>query len=285
MQIVGDTDGAIDFASTVTFNKMGGTALDINGDVGGVDQIGSAITVRGNITDSAVTSASVQGIAATGSVVFSGDINSDTVTHSGDGIDVKSNATGATVGFSGKLTIKSTANGFVADSGGTVFASGTTNSILVTDDQALVVKNSNVANSGANQGINFGDVNRAGVATLAAIDLETNTGGPITVGNATDTVAGDAGTITSGTTEAVLIKNSADVSITGLVINNTAAAAGVHVEKTTPTTTSAVDLSNLAINNGVRGIDVVGGGATAGAQYDTCRLEHFRSDRVWFELQ
>lgn len=255
-QILGDSDGTINFQSSVVFNSMGGTAVDINGDVGGANQIGGTINISGNITDSAVTSASVQGIAATGQVNFSGAIASNAVTHSGDGIFINSNATGAQVGFTGRLTIKSTADGFVAQNAGTIRATSTTSSIEVTDGQALVITDTTIASNG----VLFGDINRTAASTLRAIDLERNTGGSIAIGNTTDAV-GDAGTITSGTNEAIFVQDSANVAITGLIINNTAAATGVSIQKTT-NDAMTVDLNDLETNDGTKGVAVEGNDTT-----------------------
>src|SRR4029079_13615003 len=59
-QILGDSDGAINFQSSVVFNSMGGTAVDVNGDVGGANQIGGAINILGNSNDTRVDTRSMQ---------------------------------------------------------------------------------------------------------------------------------------------------------------------------------------------------------------------------------
>ncbi len=83
-------------------------------------------------------------------------------------------------------------------------------------------------------GVRVADVNRTSGAATNAIQLERNTGGAITIGATTD-LAGDAGTIEGGTADAVNIANSANVSITGLRINNGAnAVSGVRVLKSIP---------------------------------------------------
>ena len=81
------------------------------------------------------------------------------------------------------------------DGGGTLSLPGTTNTISTETGQALKITGMTIL---ANTGVNFADVNRtAAGATTNAIQLETNTGGPITVGATTD-LAGDAGTIEGG---------------------------------------------------------------------------------------
>ena len=65
--------------------------------------------------------------------------------------------------------------------------------------------------------VKFSDVNRTAAATTTAIDLQNNTGtGSIDIGNTTDLV-GEAGTIEGGTADTVVINNSANVAITGVI--------------------------------------------------------------------
>ncbi len=281
VQVLGDTEGSVTFDSTVAFNNLGGTAFDVNGDDAGTDKLNGTITVQGDITNDTGRSVSVQNIASGATVEFDGKI-----TDTGDGILANSNSggsiffvgdldmtidtpaatavaltnnTGATIDFASDVVIQSTssANGFVATGGGTLSAPGTVNSVSTATGQGVVITDMTIDPIGAN----FGDVNRTASAATSAIQFENNTGGPITVGNTTDT-AGDAGTIVGGTADAIRITNSANVSVTGLRINNTSAVSGVRVEKSN-SVASTVNLSDLEINGGDIGVETVGGGTGA----------------------
>ena len=284
VQILGDSDGTINFASSFVLKSLDGTAVDINGDVAGVDSLSSAITFGGPITNDTGRSVSVQNVATGANIDFNGAI-----TDTGEGILASSNSggqitflgdvtmmvdtpggtavnlldnTGANIDFAGKLAITNTgnANGFVATGGGTLSLPGTTNTISTETGQALKITGMTIL---ANTGVNFADINRTGAgAATNAIQLETNTGGPITIGATTDLV-GEAGTIEGGTADAISIKDSANVSITGLRINNGAnVVSGVRVEKSN-TTAMTTNLSDLEINGGEIGIETVGGGTGA----------------------
>ena len=217
---------------------------------------GATVSVDGNITDHG-EGVLVQSNSG-GSVLFVGDLDIALDTP-GTAVKLDTN-TGTSMDFAGKVVINnpagSTADGFVATGGGTLAAPGTVNSISVDTGQALKIAGMTIDTIGAN----FGDVNRTGASCIGAIQLETNTGGPITVGNTTDTV-GQAGTITSGTNEAIQIIDSANVSITGLIVNNTAGAAGATV--TTANNAMTVNLSDLQVNDGAIGIQTIGGGTGA----------------------
>ncbi|MCC7475806.1 MAG: hypothetical protein IT425_10445 [Pirellulales bacterium] len=281
VSLLGDSDGTFNFASTVTFEDITGTAFAINGDVAGTDSFGGDVTVGGTIMNTTGRSVSVENITTGSQIAFNGN-----VTDSGDGILVNSNSagsvafagdlamtidtvggtainvtnnTGATIDIANDVTITATnnANGLVATGGGTLSMPGTVNSISTETGQAVQIKDMTIASAG----VVIDDVNRSASAATNAIQLETNTGGPIAIGNSTDS-AGDAGTIAGGTVDAVRVVNSANVSLNGLRINNTNAVAGVHVEKTN-TAAMTLNLSDLEINDGTFGIETVGGGTGA----------------------
>ncbi len=278
IQVLGNTGGSITFDNTVALNSLDGTAVDINGDVGGVDKLSGTVEIDGPINNDTGRSISVQNVASGAQVGFIGNL-----TDTGQGVLANSNSggliffggdmtmttttnnavtvtdnTGAEVDFPGKLDITTTSgNGFVATGGGTLSVAGTTNTITTQTGQDLKITGMTIATTGAN----FGDVNRTASAATNAIQLENNTGGPITVGNTTDMI-GDAGTIVGGTDDAIRITNSANVTISGLRINNTSAVSGVRVENS-GTTASTVNLNNLEINDGDIGVETVGGGTGA----------------------
>ncbi len=281
VELLGDSDGTMTFQSTVTFTSLDGTAFAIDGDVAGADEFGGDVTVAGTIVNDTGRSVSVQNITMGSAIAFNGNI-----TDTGTGLLVDSNSggsvsfvgdlemtidtlgatavavtdnTGGSVDFAGDVVIDatSTANGFVATGGGTLSAPGTVNSVSTETGRAVQITGMTIAGAG----VVIDDVNRTAAAATNAIQLETNTGGPITIGNATD-VVGDAGTIVGGTADAINIKDSANVSITGIKVNNSSAVSGVRVEKSN-TTAMTVNLSDLEINDGDLGIEIVGGGTGA----------------------
>lgn len=283
LEVVGDTDGTITLADTVVFNKLNGTAVNIDGNVGGNDEINGTIEVDGAITSDTGRSVSIQNIGSNatvtmlgnitdsglgvsansnsgGSISFARDLTLTTTTH--DAVSLTNN-TGADIDFSGKLAITTTTgNGFVATGGGTITASGTTNTINTTSGQIAKITGMTISNND----VRFSQVNRTASAATNAIQLENNSvvsggSGTIEIGTTTNTV-GQTGTIVGGTTDAILVRNTPNVTITGVRINNTSAVAGVNVDKTT-TTPMTVNLNDLEINGGAQGIEVTGHG-TAG---------------------
>ncbi len=282
VSLLGNSDGTFNFANTVTYNGIGGTAFEINGDDGGTDSFGGSVSVAGTIMNDTGRSIAVQNVATGASISFSGN-----VTDTGDGLLVDSNSggdiafignlnmtidtpgdtavlltnnTGTNIDFPGDVTIaaSSTADGFVATGGGSITAPSTVNSVSTETGQAVKITNMTIANGD----VRFGDVNRTAGAGTNAIQLENNDGtGSIVIGNTTDTV-GDAGTIVGGTADAIRIVDSANVSITGIRVNNTSAVSGVHVEKST-TAAMTTNLSDLEINDGDIGIETKGGGTGA----------------------
>ncbi len=282
VQILGDTDGTLTFQNTFVMNNVNSeAAFDINGDDAGTDKLNGSITVNSAITNDTGRSVAVQNVAAGANVTFNGNI-ADT----GNGLLVSSNSggqitflgdlamtvdtpaatavnvidnTGANIDFAGDVVINSTntANGFSATGGGTLSAPSTVNSVSTESGRAVQITGMTIAAAA----VHFGNVNRTASAATNAIQLETNTGGPITIGNTTDS-AGDAGTIVGGTADAIRIVDSANVSVNGLRVNNTAAVSGVHVEKSNATAMTT-NLSDLELNGGDIGVETVGGGTGA----------------------
>ncbi len=278
LSVIGDTDGGITFANTVTFTSIDGTAVDIDGAVAGVDQLGGRVTINSAITNDTGRSVSVQNVATGANIDFN-----DNITDTGTGILVNSNSggtitfatgmidmdidtagatailvtdnTGATVEFTGPVDIDNTgdARGLVATGGGTLRYSNTGNAITTETGQVVVIQNMTIAG----QGVIVNDINRTVGAATAAVQLEDNTGGPIVLGDVTSAMAGDSGTLEGGSVDTVVINDSANVTLSGVIINNLAGFSGVHIDKTTAGT-QTVNLSDLDINNGNRGVEVSG---------------------------
>jgi hypothetical protein len=283
--ILGDTDGTLTFANTFIMNNVDSEAavlVDGRDLISNADSLGGTVTFANAITNDTNHSVIVRNVTTGANVSFNGAI-----TDTGDGLIVDSNTAGQ-ITFGGDLNISvdgatenailldtnavatnidftqdivltgiNGADGFVSNNGGTISAPGTVNSVSVDTGQAVVITGTTVAGGG----VHFGDVNRTGSGALNAIQLENNLGGPITIGNTTDG-QGDAGTIAAGTANAVRIANSANVTITGLTIQNGALRTGVEVVKSNTAAMTTV-LNDLLINDGATGISTTGGGTGA----------------------
>jgi hypothetical protein len=278
VSLLNQSDGTFTFQDTVTMtnlgNLAGGIAFEIDG--GGPNQFTGTVTVSNEITNDLGRSVAISDMSQAGtSVTFSGDI-----TDTGEGIFIDSNTggtilflgdldlqtmtndavlatnnTGADINFGGELDIETTSgNGFDVTGGGTITASNTANSITTTTGRAARITGMTV--SGA--GVNFADVNRSVAVATNAIQLETNTGGPILFGTVGDD-PGDGGTIAGGAADAILIRNSANVTLSGLIVNTAAGQTGVSIDKTT-TGIQTVNMNDLQINSGLRSVAVTGNG-------------------------
>lgn len=281
VQILGDTDGTITFADTVTFTSLDGTAIDINGDDAGTDSLGGTITFGGPITNDTNRSVVVQNIAAGASVTFNGDItdtgtgilaNSNSgglilfagdltmTTEADDAITLTDN-TGATIDLPGRVQITTTSgDGFVATGGGTLSASAANNTINTESGQIAVITGMTIADLD----VRFSEVNRTTAAATSGLQFENNTGtGFIEIGTTTNT-AGETGTIEGGAADTIVINNSANVTVSGVIVNNAAGFSGVHVTKNTAGT-QTTNLNAVQVNDGDFGVEVTGGGPGAGA--------------------
>jgi hypothetical protein len=272
--VTGGSDGTITFQDTVEFTSIDGTAFDVNGFTGTLsvnsditNDTGRSISVQ-NVSESTTTvtfnsdlTDTGQGILvannADGTILFSGDLTMTTGA-SPAAITLMNNNNAADINFGGVLDIDTTSGtGFLATGGGTLTVSNTGNSITSTTGQLAQIVGMTISNLG----VNFADINRTAAGATNAVLLQNNSGGPITIGMTTDAI-GDAGTIVGGTVDAIAILDSANVSITGLRINNSSAVSGVRVEKFNANA-STINLNDLQVNGGDIGVEVLGGGTGA----------------------
>jgi hypothetical protein len=235
--------GALTFASTLTFSDVHGRSVFISGNTGGTATFQDDITATPDAGNNAIE---------------------------------LTNNTGQTINFLGNLNLSTPAGGgkaFTATGGGTLLVTGTTNSLTSVDGTALEITGMTLDTAGAtfknlNSGTNPTGLPLTGVGPVTAINLANNTGGPITVGDVTAT-AGQTGSIHNASGEAIIITDSANATINGITIDhpNTgiAGTVGVHVTKDSATTTSTVNLGNMEIDGGATGVQITGGGTTAGA--------------------
>lgn len=283
--IRGASDGTFDFESTNTLMSVDGTSFLVDG--GASDEFTGTVTVAHAITNDAGRAVQIQGLSAGAdepSVTFTGNITDSGVgTNTGQGMLITSNR-GGSILFSGALDFDETENAsiavidnngtdisfggvididntttdaFIATTGGTLTVSNTGNSITTTTGKLVEITGMTISNAG----VNFGELNRTATgATTNAVLLESNTGGPIVLGTLGDD-AGESGEIDAGTVDSIVIRNSANATVSGLRINNTAAVDGVRVEKTT-SGTQTVNLNDLEVNGGAFGVDVQGGTGT-----------------------
>lgn len=269
VSVIGGSDGTITFQDTVTFESIDGTAFDVNGFTGtlavnsdiendtgrsvsvqGVSDASTSVTFNGDITDTG------QGLLVSnntgGTILFSGDFDFDTTTNNAITL---TNNTGADINFGGTLDLTTTSGaGFTATGGGMLTASNTNNTITTATGRITEISGMEISNLG----VNFGEITRTAAGATSAVRLEDNTDGPIVLGTLGDD-PGESGTIAGGLDDAIVINDSANVTVSGLVINNTNAVSGVRVEKF-GTANSTVNLNDLQINAGDIGVEVIGGG-------------------------
>ena len=195
----------------------------------GINLSGAAtgtISIFGSINSAGGHSVQISGRTG-GNVNFSGSVN-DT----GTGVSLTSN-TGATIGFTGGLTVATTGSNpaFTATGGGTVNVSGSGNTLSAPSATALDVENTAIGASGLNfQSISAGSTS----GPVRGIYLNsTGTAGGLTV-TGTGTTAGSGGTIQNGT-----VSSSPDYS------------GQVEAVSTGP-----ISLSNMDVNNATQGNDI-----------------------------
>ena len=282
VSILNESSGTFDFTDTNnTFDDIAGTTFLVNGDTlgGGADNFTGIMFVFSDFTSDAGHSVEIRNIgdgaelrfdgaitdngtgllvdsSSGGNVTFNGDMTFDTGTD--DAVTLTDN-TDTTIDFAGELDITTTSGtGFLATGGGNLTASTTTNSVETTSGIAADIEGMTIGSTG----VTFAEINSTAAASSAII-AKNNTGGAIVFGTlTTETVAGDNGTITTAagnTDDTIVIENSANVAVSGLTINNgsndIAAVAVTH----DGTDAMTVDLNNLDINGGARGIAVTGG--------------------------
>ncbi|MEX2315763.1 MAG: hypothetical protein WD669_01335 [Pirellulales bacterium] len=278
-----ESDGSFTFADTFTidgvdagpgeasFRIVGGAANDFTGEVdmnGTIENdAGRAIeiarmsdaTTQVSFLGDITTSAGGSGISVhdndDGAILFGSDVRLTTTNL--DAVTLTNN-NDANIDFAQLLDITTTSGpGFTATGGGTLTADGTTNKISTDGGQIVIITGMTI---GDPAGVNFSEIRRTVADATNAVQLETNTGGPIVLGTVGD-LAGDSGVIEGGNADVILIRNSENVTVSGIRINQANPVSGVFVDKTTnPEMT--VNLNNLEINGGDIGIKVDGHGTS-----------------------
>lgn len=272
--IDGDSDGTFTFADTVMFESIDGTAFDVNGFTGTltvnseftndaarsvsiqeVSMAGTSLTFNGDITDSGFSTGMLVQNNSDGTILFTGDLMFDLTNQTAVRLFMN---TGADINFTGLVDIDTDGVGqfaFNATDGGTLTVSNTNNVIDTTGATGLQITDMIISNAG----VNFGSFDVAGAPNGAV--LIDNTGGPILLGTLGDP-AGDSGTIAGVAGDAIIIDNSANVTVSSLQIDTTAGQSALLVNKEN-TGTQTVNLNDLILNNGAIGVEVTGNGTGA----------------------
>jgi hypothetical protein len=254
VNIFGDSDGTITFATTAVFTSIDGTTINVDGGAG--DELGAVITFNGTVDTDTGRSVRIVGMDTGASVTFAAtaDIEHTTTGANSEGVLIESNSDG-TVTFNGDLIL--TTDGSIAfdanETGNNVVlaAPSANNSINTENATGLRIIGVEVAAAG----VNFPEFNASGGTNGA--ELRDNTGGPITIG-VLGNDPGETGTI-AATEDGIVIDNSANVTVSGVMFNVADTFAGVLVNKDS-TGTQTTNLNDLEINNGATGVEVTGNG-------------------------
>jgi VCBS repeat-containing protein len=197
-------DATVGTANAVAVSGAGGDGIHVGGGNGALNFGSTSVT---GSTGHSVSVASRSG----GTVTVGGHI-----TDSGTGVSLAGN-TGATIAFTGTLTLSAgTHAAFTASGGGTVTATGTGSTLTTTTGSALAVQSTtigaagltfqSISSNGANPGINLSSTGSSGGVTV------TGTG-----------TAGSGGTIQASTGNGITLSSTTAPSFTDMVIQNNAA--------------------------------------------------------------
>ena len=210
----GSPSEAIKLANvTGTFTGSGGTLQNAtNADIaitGGASADNANITYNGSISDSTGTALSVDGQGG-GTKAFGGAIGSGAIS--------LTNSTGATINFTGALTLSTGANpAFAATGGGTVTATNTASTLTTTTGTALNVANATIGAGG----LTFRSI-AAGTAasgpSSGIILNNTGSSGGLTVAGTGS--AGTGGTIQKTSSDGISLTSTASVNLSDINVTN-----------------------------------------------------------------
>jgi large repetitive protein len=214
----GDSYGVNLVGTTGTFTANGGSLNTMNLAAFRVSGGASTVTYTGTITDDLGVLVEVNGTTG-GTKTFSGAI-SDGNDGDGSGITLVNN-TGATIAFSGGLTLATGANpAFAATGGGTVTVTGT-NTIVTTTGTALNVANTTIGASG----LTFQSISANGAPNGIVLNSTGSTAGLTVTGTGT---AGTGGTIQNTTSDGVRLTSvGAATSFSFMNLTNIASGATI----------------------------------------------------------
>lgn len=209
-------EGVLLFNNNSTVNINGGSIQNAGSADFRIDGGLGNVTYLGTITDDVGTLVNVANTTG-GTKLFSGAI-SDGNDGDGSGITLSGN-TGATINFSGGLTLSTGANpAFTATGGGTVNVTGT-NTLVTTTGTALNVANTTIGASG----LTFQSIAANGGAN--GIVLNTTGAGGLTV-TGTGTTDGTGGTIQNITTRGASFISASNITLKNMNFTNAATVDG-----------------------------------------------------------
>ena len=200
-----------------TFSTSSGQITDAAGADFNISGGNAAVTYNGTIADPTGRLVAITNTTG-GTKAFTGSI-SDSSGGSGQGILLDSN-TGATVNFSGPLTLSTGANNaFTATGGGTVTATDTTSTIATTTGVALNVANTTIGSGGLKfQSISAG-TSGSGPSNGIVLNNTGSSGGLTVSGTGS---AGTGGTIQKTSGAGISLTSTRDVNLGYMVVQNSA---------------------------------------------------------------
>ena len=197
-------DATVGGTSAVAISGAGGDGIHVSGGSGNLDFASTSVT---GSTGHSVSVASRTG----GTATFDGSI-----TDNGSGISLTTN-TGATINFTGKLTISTGANtGFSATGGGTISADGTGSTLITTTATALNVASTTIGSGG----LNFQSISSNGANPGISLSSTGSSSGLTVTGTGS---AASGGTIQGATGEGINLSSTSSPSFTDMVIKNNGA--------------------------------------------------------------
>ncbi len=199
------TTASVGVSSPVAVTGAGGDGVDLGGSASGVIQVNAAIS--GSVGRSVAVSGRTGGTTAFGGAV------------SGKGIELAGNA-GATVSFTGLLTIATTTTpAFSATGGGTVVSTNAASTLASTTGRALDVVDTTIGAAG----FGFLRISANGAANGIRLSNTGSVGRLAVLGSGTTTVGGDdsGGTIRSTTGAGILLDRTSNPSFRNMSVTDT----------------------------------------------------------------
>jgi hypothetical protein len=251
IDIVNESNGNFNFNSGTIVNPTG-RAVNIDGGTGNIS-VNATITNNadysvvvmnkpvGTVTFAGAINDTGAGVLlqnnSGGSVSFIGQVNLNT---GANNAVTMSNDHGSAVSFSSLNITTTTGQGFVASGGGSIAVTGTGNTIATGTGIGLNLDGMEIDPGG----MNFKSISVNGAEH--GIQVQNVTGGAINVGS-NGSAAGDGGTLTNTTGDAVVAADVANLSLNYMNITNSGGD-GVHVVHT-GTNSSSVTVSHAAVSD------------------------------------
>ncbi|MBA4106158.1 MAG: hypothetical protein C0485_10390 [Pirellula sp.] len=244
--------------------------IDVTGGAGGRPVLINNNT-GGSITFNTTISSDQQGILVTGNtdttIRFAGQTQLTTTTN--DAVTLTSNTNGG-VRFDNLQITTTTGDGFVATASDNVTVQGTANTITTTTGTALSLNNVEVGSAG----VQFATVSSNGAVNGVA--LNDVTGGAVTI---------NGGTIQGSTGAGIVMTNSSNLALNGVVISG-GDFEGIDYNLTTDMTSrlalTGVNISNTQLEGVSADINTASGAATANIRIVNSTISNASDDESIF---